>query len=216
VREVFGTPDHYTQKGRQLASVQISISGGPRPFALEGLAARFEPNIRDGAASTPAYRAASNREVSYTLDERLGLSAAVLNKQVPRKAGDAVLRGPNSPYVETSAFDGKIQRPVLTLHGTGDFQVPISGERVLRRVVDRAGKRELLVQRIMRIPGHCRFSDEEQIQAFDDLFKWVKEGKRPEGDDVMADLHDAGRRFTNPLRPGDPGTLAVTVASGTR
>ena len=70
-----GTPDHYTQKGRQLASVQISTSGGPRPFALEGLAARFEPNIRDGAASTPAYRAASNREVSYTLDERLGLSA---------------------------------------------------------------------------------------------------------------------------------------------
>ena len=53
----------------------------------------------------------------------------------------------------------------------------------------------------MRIPGHRRFSDEEQIQAFDDLFKWVKEGKRPEGDDVMADLRDAGRKFTNPLRP---------------
>ena len=216
MRQVLGTPDHYTQKGRQLASVQVGITGGPRPFALEGLAARFEANIRDGARDDPAYRAASNREVAYTLDERLGLSAAALNKQVRRTAGDAILRGPNSPYVETSALDGKIQRPLLTLHGTGDFQVPISGERVLRQVANKAGKRELLVQRIMRIPGHCRFSDEEQIQAFDDLFKWVKEGKRPEGDDVMADLRDAGRKFTNPLRRGDPGALTLPVASSTR
>ena len=65
------------------------------------------------------------------------------------------------------------------------------------------------MQRVMRIPGHCRFSEQEQIQAFDDLVKWVKEGVKPEGDNVMADFRDAGRRFTNPLRPGDPGVLTV-------
>jgi hypothetical protein len=75
-----------------------------------------------------------------------------------------------------------------------------------------AGTQDLLVQRIMKIPGHCQFSEQEQTAAFDDLVKWVREGQRPEGDDVMADLRDAGRKFTNPLRPGDPGTVNVLPA----
>jgi hypothetical protein len=45
--------------------------------------------------------------------------------------------------------------------------------------------------------------------AFDDLVAWVRTGKRPDGDDVMADFRDAGRRFTKPLREGDPGQLTV-------
>src|SRR6185503_2246475 len=40
-----GRPPRYTLKGRQLASVQIQISGGPRPFAVEGLSSRFLQNI---------------------------------------------------------------------------------------------------------------------------------------------------------------------------
>src|SRR5262245_13270150 len=35
--EVLGKAPDYTDKGRQLASIQIHISGGPRPFAVEGL-----------------------------------------------------------------------------------------------------------------------------------------------------------------------------------
>src|SRR5437762_14083823 len=37
---MLGRPPAYTARGRQLASVQIQISGGPRPFAVEGLSAR--------------------------------------------------------------------------------------------------------------------------------------------------------------------------------
>jgi hypothetical protein len=33
---------------------------------------------------------------------------------------------------------------------------------------------------------------------------------KPEGDDVLGDLTNAGMKFTNPLRPGDPGTLRVS------
>src|SRR4029077_2825831 len=36
--EALGPPPNLTEKGRQLASAEIQISGGPRPFALEGLA----------------------------------------------------------------------------------------------------------------------------------------------------------------------------------
>lgn len=58
----------------------------------------------------------------------------------------------------------------------------------------------------MRIAGHCGFSPQEQIRAFDDLTKWVEDGVKPEGDAVMSDLTNAGLKFTDPLRPGDPGT----------
>jgi pimeloyl-ACP methyl ester carboxylesterase len=209
MRQVLGTPENYTAKGRQLASVQINVSGGPRPFAVEGLKDRFMANIQDAVRSIPGNDVATNASTVYMLDERFGLTASALNKQVRRKPADVMLRGPKSRYLEVSALDGSIARPLMTLHGTGDLQVPISGERYLRQVVQKAGKSELLIQRVMRIPGHCRFSDEEQIQAFDDVVKWVNEGRRPEGDDVMADLTDAGKKFTNPLRPGDPGIVTL-------
>jgi hypothetical protein len=66
-----------------------------------------------------------------------------------------------------------------------------------------------LVQRIYRATGHCTFSPEETMAAFDALVSWVHGGLKPEGDDVLADLSDAGRKFTNPLRPGDPRRIVV-------
>ena len=87
-----------------------------------------------------------------------------------------------------------------------DLYVPVSLERSLKRAVDDAGKSQLLVQRIMRIAGHSGFSQSEQIRAFDDLAGWARRGPRPEGDDVLGDLNDAGLKFTDPIRPGDPGT----------
>src|SRR5215510_11425044 len=47
--EILGQPPNYTPKGRQLASIEIHLSGGPRPFAMEGLKSRFLQNI-SGAA----------------------------------------------------------------------------------------------------------------------------------------------------------------------
>jgi hypothetical protein len=178
--EIVGTPPQYTEKGRLLASIQIEISGGPRPFALEGLAGRFTQNVSAAAAvfTEPAWnRVATNA------------------------------RGTNGQYEETIPFDGNIERPLITLHGTGDLYVPISLEQTLKRSVDAAGKSERLVQRIMRIAGHCGFSRTEQARAFDDLVRWVHGGARPEGDDVLGNLSDAGLKFTDPLRPGDPGTI---------
>ena len=54
----------------------------------------------------------------------------------------------------------------------------------------------------------------EQSKAFDDLVRWVRDGVKPEGDDIFADFKDAGRRFTNPLREGDPGGVSVGPALG--
>jgi pimeloyl-ACP methyl ester carboxylesterase len=208
--EVLGTPPSFTVKGRQLASIQLHISGGPRPFAGEGLAARFLANIADGVGDRPGLRAATNAHVRYSLDPGLGLDAEKLNAAVRRRQPDPELRKADGTYFDIVPFDGKLQRPLLTGHGTGDLYVPISMQRALKRSVDAAGASSMLVQRIMRIPGHCQFSREEQVAAFDGLVRWVRDAVTPAGDDVLGDLTDAGRNFTNPLRPGDPGTVRIT------
>jgi len=210
--ELLGEPPNYTEKGRQLASVEVELSGGPRPFAAQGLRARFLQNISGAAlagSQTPSNRAATNSAYRYRIDETLGLSSDKLNTMVRRKPADVSMRGGTGPYDELVPFDGRIERPVLTMHGTGDLFVPIHLEQVLRTAVNAANREQLLVQRVYRIAGHCGFSVPEQSRAFDDLVHWVRDGVRPEGDTVFGDLRDAGRRFTDPLREGDPGGLSV-------
>ena len=202
---LLGKPPDYTDEGRQLANVEIQISGGPRPFAAEGLASggRFLGNISGGALAgvdTPQNRAVDTTRIRY---------ADGLNGRVRRKSPDAVYRSGRTPYEEVAPFDGKIERPLLTMHGTGDLFVPIVLEQALKHAVAAAGRDNLLVQRVYRIAGHCGFSQAEQIKAFDDLVKWVRQRVRPAGDPVDGDLGNAGLTFTDPLRSGDPGGLQV-------
>jgi hypothetical protein len=49
------------------------------------------------------------------------------------------------------------------------------------------------------------------VDAFDALVRWARKGVKPDGDDVLGDLRKAGMKFTNPIRPGDPGTLRVSA-----
>lgn len=210
--EVLGTPPDYTEKGRELASVEIQISGGSRPFAMEGLESRFLGNISGSAlagGTSLSNRAVDTRGFTYAIEPGMGMSAATLQEQARRVTGDDAIRGANGPYEELRAFDGEIERPLLTMHGTGDLFVPIFLERTLKDAVHAAGHDDLLVQRIYRIAGHCGFSQQEMTRSFDDLVGWVTAGARPTGDDVSASLADAGLTFTNPLREGDPGTTHV-------
>jgi dienelactone hydrolase len=218
MNELLGKPGAYTDKGRQLASVEIQISGGPRPFAMEGLASggRFAGNISPAAlagSTTPSNRAVMTTQIKYGIDEQLGLTADALNKAARRKALDPEIRNPMGPYDELVPFDGKLERPTLTMHGTGDLFVPIFLEQSLKRAVAAAGKDALLTQRIYRIAGHCGFSQPEMIKAFDDLTAWVHNGTKPAGDEVSGDLSNAGTTFTDPLRPNDPGGIRVTAGS---
>jgi hypothetical protein len=208
---ILGKPPDYTDKGRQLASIQVQISGGPRPFAIEGLASRFTENASTvvGDTATIWNRVASNTDVRYAIDEGLGLTADAVNAGVRRKTADPDARSARGPYEEAIPFDGHIERPLVTLHGSGDLYVPVSLEQSLKRAVDGARASAFLVQRIVRSPGHCKFSAQEQVDAFDALVTWARKGARPEGDDVLGDLTNSGMKFTNPLRPADPGTIRV-------
>jgi pimeloyl-ACP methyl ester carboxylesterase len=212
IAEILGRPPAYTEKGRQLASVQIEISGGSRPFAMQGLESRFLANISGAALAgnpSPSSRAVDTRGFVYAIEPGLGISAATLNARARQVTGDPAVRGPGGPYEELRPFDGEIARPILTMHGTGDLFVPIFLQRLLKDAVHAAGRDDLLVQRVYRIPGHCGFSGEEMTRAFDDLVAWVTKRARPTGDDVAESFVSAGLAFTSPLREGDPGTMGV-------
>ncbi len=216
--EMLGKPPDYTEKGRQLASIEIQISGGPRPFAVEGLASRFIANMSTSQAAlvggtTPGNRAIATTYVTYGIDEGLGLTAEKINARVRRKPADADVRNPNGPYEEIVPYDGRIERPLLTMHGTGDLFVPIFLEQTLKKEVGDAGRQNLLAQRIYRITGHCGFSQPEMIRAFNDLVTWVRQGTRPDGDEVTGDLTNSGMKFTNPMRPNDPGGVRIARTS---
>ena len=113
--------------------------------------------------------------------------------------------------------------PLLTLHTTGDGQVPIEQARILRRRVDAAGRHRLLVQRVIRDAGHCGFTSTEWEASLEALLRWVGRGVRPEGErragsaserspaEVRAEPtsgHTGGRRGPGGPAPGEAARQA--------
>lgn len=203
-----GTPKAPTAKGKQFASIILNLTGGPRPFFAEGFAEQYAVNfglaLLDPGRLTLVNKAATNNGAVYHIDPGLGLSDDQVNKGIERYPSDPASRDANA-HPDMVPTTGAISAPLLTLHGTGDLFVPITQETYYRDQVAKAGKSDLLVQRVIRSGGHCKFSDQELTAAFDDLVTWVRDGKKPTGDNLSGDLSNAGVQFTNPLRPGDPG-----------
>lgn len=206
--KVLGPANDPTEKGKAFAAAIEQLTGGPRAFFREGFLVNYTLNfgllLQAVAQPQISNAVAENQNTQYVLPEGSGVSADELNHSVVRIAANPIYRDP-ATYPEFADFTGKIQRPLLTIHGTGDLFVPISLEQSYRRIVDAAGAGDLLVQRAIRRAGHCTFSQEERIAAFEDLVKWVANGQKPAGDDILGDLREAGRAFTNPPLPDDPG-----------
>jgi pimeloyl-ACP methyl ester carboxylesterase len=74
---------------------------------------------------------------------------------------------------------GKLTRPMLALHDTGDPLVPASSAFEYALIAQRAGHSENFVQQYVNKEGHCVFTPGEIGQAFDELVGWVQTGKRP-------------------------------------
>lgn len=197
-----------TEKGKRFANVMQNLTGGPRPFFKEGFVDQFLVNfgllIADPNRQGLTARASTNEGVEYHIDSSFGLTDAALNAGVRRLAADSSARDANA-HPDAVPTSGRITKPLLTLHGTGDLFVPITQEQSYMSKVRAAGKSDLFVTRAIRSAGHCKFSDEEYTTAFNDLTNWVANGKKPAGDDISGDLSDIGKKFTTPLRPGDPG-----------
>ena len=205
-----GSFDAPAPEGRAFMNAIMHLTGGQRPFFMEGLGGNYTMNfaILVGAVAAPgaANAASQNVDTVYAIDEGFGVTSEELNRDVERVAANPAYRDPER-YPEFAPLTGEIATPYLTLHNTGDLFVPISLEQSYRRTVEEAGNGELLVQRAIRRGGHCNFTGAERVRAWDDLVAWVERGEKPAGDDMLGDLREAGRAFTSPLEPGDPGRV---------
>jgi pimeloyl-ACP methyl ester carboxylesterase len=74
---------------------------------------------------------------------------------------------------------GKLTRPLLALHDTGDPLVPASTAFEYALAAQRAGHGDNFVQQFVNKEGHCVFTPEEIDRAFGELLEWVNDGKRP-------------------------------------
>jgi len=199
-----------TTAGREFEDVIKNLTGGARPWRHEGFLDRLSGNFDLAGSEDPAHpslagRSGTNLRMQYHGDSTLGIDDGALNARVTRVLADPTVRN-EALHPDFAPRTGLLQAPLLTLHTTGDHFVPIGLELSYRRTVDAAGAGSLLVQRAIRRPDHCQFSQAELTRGFSDLVSWVEAGVTPAGDDLTKpDLRDAGRQFTSPLLSGDPG-----------
>ena len=180
------------QAHKRFEGVMVDLTGGPRRFAREGFRPDEETNWRRIRISVGA-GFLSNLDTNYRLGPRSGVTSEEFNREVVRvRPNDELVR----TFVEGNETTGNLQMPLLTLHTTGDGQVPIEQARILRRRVDAAGKGGQLVQRVIRDPGHCGFRTNELVAGLEALENWVEHGVKPEGTNVMVkDLRTLDGRF---------------------
>ena len=184
-----GTP------GAQYASVMKNITGGTRPMFDIGLsyggsypAGAFANFGVDGTLTGLLTKySLDTGKIIYTIDGDSAASAA-LNAAVPRVAQDAnnnPLRRDGLRWVPL--VNGRPYAPAVTIHTLGDLFVPFSMQQVYRTRLVAAGttRADRVVQRAIRGVTHCDFTNAEMQAAFDDMVKWVKQGTKPTGDDVL-------------------------------
>jgi hypothetical protein len=194
---------------RRFEDIMVSLTGGPRPFDRKGFRIEEETNWRR-AELLVATGLAPNRRTVYRLRRPSPVSSRRFNRAVIRlRTNDDFLR----TFLAGNETTGKLQIPLVSVHTTGDGQVPIEQARILRRRVEAAGRHRLLVQRVIRDAGHCGFTGTEWQASLSALIRWVERGVRPRGHNVrIRHLGELRRRFELSPRPGTPEATAVRGA----
>lgn len=74
---------------------------------------------------------------------------------------------------------GALDLPTVTLHTTRDPLVPFFHEGLFAERVAAAGRSSLLLQRSVSEFGHCAFTTQQMVEAFESLAGWVETGVKP-------------------------------------
>ena len=219
-------PSVPTAKGAQYLSVVQNITGGPRPMFNLGIAFGGSfPSAYGTFGSDGTVTGILNKNVldtnafTYTVDGDVAGSTA-LNASVLKltAATDANrLRTDGLRWIPKA--NGEFKIPVISIHTLGDLFVPFSMEQVYQKRVAAKGNSAWLVQRAIRGVSHCDFTVAEQVDAFDDMIKWERDGVKPAGDDVVTPATVAASTYgctytKNTLGPDESGaTKALRPAT---
>ncbi len=211
-------PSVPTAAGQKFVSVLQNITGGPRPLFAQGLAFGGSfPSAWGALGGDGTINGILTKNVldtnayTYTIDGDTAGSTA-LNASVLKltAAADANrLRRDGLRWIPQ--INGEIKIPVVSIHTLGDLFVPFSMQQVYQKRVAAKGNSQWLVQRAIRGASHCDFSTAEQVEAFEAMVVWERDGIKPSGDDVVTPATVAaptyGCTYTrNTLGPDDSGT----------
>ncbi|OLS41054.1 prolyl oligopeptidase family serine peptidase [Bacillus sp. MRMR6] len=197
---------------QSLKAVTKNLTGGERPLfdvAFESYKVfLLGQNTIDPTYGVAAGNLVNTVDTVYQLDNDPSLSEEemALNASVLRVAADPQTK--QQGLTGVPKVTGNIKIPTLAMHNIGDLFVPFSMEQIYAKRINENGKSDLFVPRAIRAVGHCDFTVAEEVEGFKDLVKWVEEGKKPEGDDILnpdavADDH-FGTKFTRGYRAYDP------------
>ncbi|WP_052863242.1 alpha/beta hydrolase family protein [Streptomyces niger] len=153
------------------------------------------------------YAAMLRRSAGYAEVEALYRSAGLsLGKDLRTLAGAPRIQADPAAVrymTRNVAFTGKLRKPQLDVHTTGDPLVPVQVTAVHRRAVTAAGSGGLLRQAFVDNAGHCTFTPAEQLAALHAVDRRIGTG-RWDGTSPV-DLNAEARR-------ADPTTAARYLA----
>jgi hypothetical protein len=193
-------PQDNNSAGNALRAIVRNLSGGERPLFDTGFDKMVVPAISAFMGIQMVVDAGprsfiDNSNVQYRFesqpDQPLTQMERAFNSTIPRFVCDPAVC--NSVALKPDQTDhlggfyrltGHLQRPLITLHAVGEMISWLSTGQKYANLVEQSGASKWLVQRAIRDVNHCGFTVDEQSQAFDDLVQWVKQNKRPAGDDI--------------------------------
>ena len=161
-----------------------SLAGGPLPVIGQAMSSRNEIERRSGG------NISSNVGVDYAdllkrsgradlvdaLYHEAGLDLAQDLKALaaaPRVRADTAAVA----WAQPGVWTGALRMPVITVNGIGDNISPVAGQDAYQRIVEKAGKADLLRQTYTNTAGHCGFSPGETVAAVDALSARVTTGQ---------------------------------------
>ena len=185
-------PSVPTATGAKFVSVLQNITGGQRPLFAQGLAFGGSfPSMWGALGGDGTITGILNQSIldttafTYKIDgDEAGstaLNAAALKLTAVPDANR--LRRDGLRWIPQ--INGEIKIPVVSIHTLGDLFVPFSMQQVYQKRVAAKGNSQWLVQRAIRGASHCDFTVAEQVEAFEAMVKWERDGIKPSGDDVV-------------------------------
>jgi len=162
---------------------------GPMNFRLQALWLAFVPQVDINKRANGHVAENIGRVYTLTGPEKvylaaLGVNVDALLAEMNAKtifAADPNARNYAEHYVNPS---GRITRPVLTLHTTGDAAAIPNNESAYRIAVEQQGNGELLMQQFSIGNGvantHCTFTSAQYLAGIDAMMYWLDTGNRPD------------------------------------
>jgi pimeloyl-ACP methyl ester carboxylesterase len=161
--------DYAAQEQNQFQALQVQVA-----FVF-GFRAELEhraggnPTWNTGVNYRKLFKRSSDRAEAKALYAAAGLKLRKDLRAInhaPRISAD---RHALHYLVKNVVFNGRIHVPVLTMHTTSDWLVPVPHEQSYRKAVRNAGNGALLRQLFVHRAGHCEFSDAEMLTALNKL-----------------------------------------------